>query len=64
VLLQRILLVMVIARLGLNKILGSIHVCPMPGEANTRVAGVRKRAHAARGLLQWEGPIYAWRRAG
>ena len=48
--------------LGLNKILGTIHVYPTMSEANKYVAGEWKRAHAPHKLLQWVGRYHAWRR--
>jgi dihydrolipoamide dehydrogenase len=39
--------------LGLNKILGTIHIYPTMAEANKYAAGEWKRAHAPRGLLPW-----------
>jgi len=48
--------------LGLNKILGTIHIYPTLAEANKYVAGEWKRAHAPQGLLQWVGRLHAWRR--
>jgi hypothetical protein len=48
--------------LGLNKILGTIHIYPTMSEANKYVAGVWKRNHAPEKLLQWVGRYHAWRR--
>ncbi len=39
--------------LGLNKILGTIHIYPTLSESNKFVAGVWKRAHAPQRLLGW-----------
>jgi pyruvate/2-oxoglutarate dehydrogenase complex dihydrolipoamide dehydrogenase (E3) component len=39
--------------LGLNKILGTIHIYPTMAEANKYAAGEWKRAHAPQGLLPW-----------
>ncbi len=39
--------------LGLNKILGTIHIYPTLAEANKYAAGEWKRAHAPEGLLNW-----------
>ncbi|MGI9332856.1 MAG: FAD-dependent oxidoreductase [Gammaproteobacteria bacterium] len=50
------------AGLGLNKLLGTIHVYPTLSEANKYVAGEWKRAHAPHKLLQWVGRYHAWRR--
>jgi dihydrolipoamide dehydrogenase len=49
--------------LGLNKILGTIHIYPTMAEANKYVAGEWKRAHAPQKLLQWVGRFHAWMRA-
>jgi pyruvate/2-oxoglutarate dehydrogenase complex dihydrolipoamide dehydrogenase (E3) component/uncharacterized membrane protein YdjX (TVP38/TMEM64 family) len=49
--------------LGLNRILGTIHVYPTLAEANKQAAGVWKRAHAPRRLLEWIGRYHAWERA-
>jgi pyruvate/2-oxoglutarate dehydrogenase complex dihydrolipoamide dehydrogenase (E3) component len=48
--------------LGLNKILGTIHIYPTMSEANKYVAGVWKRNHAPEKLLQWVGRYHTWRR--
>jgi dihydrolipoamide dehydrogenase len=48
--------------LGLNKLLGTIHIYPTMAEANKYVAGVWKRNHAPKGLLRWVGRFHAWRR--
>ncbi len=48
--------------LGLNKILGTIHIYPTMGEANKYAAGVWKKAHAPQGLLKWVEKFHAWRR--
>ncbi len=50
--------------LGLNKILGTIHIYPTLAEANKFAAGVWKKAHAPEGLLAWAGKYHAWRRGG
>ena len=49
--------------LGLNKILGTIHIYPTLAEANKYVAGEWKRAHAPQNLLKWIARFHAWRRA-
>jgi len=49
--------------LGLNKILGTIHIYPTLAEANKYVAGAWKRAHAPQKLLAWVAKFHAWRRA-
>ena len=48
--------------IGLNKILGTIHIYPTLAEANKYVAGVWKKAHAPEGLLAWVARFHAWRR--
>lgn len=48
--------------IGLNKILGTIHIYPTLAEANKYVAGVWKRAHAPQYLLRCLGRLHAWRR--
>jgi pyruvate/2-oxoglutarate dehydrogenase complex dihydrolipoamide dehydrogenase (E3) component/uncharacterized membrane protein YdjX (TVP38/TMEM64 family) len=50
-------------RLGLNKILGTIHIYPTLAEANKYVAGEWKRAHAPQKLLTWIAKFHLWRRA-
>ncbi len=49
--------------IGLNKILGTIHIYPTLAEANKYVAGNWKRAHAPKGLLEWVEKFHAWRRS-
>ncbi len=48
--------------IGLNKVLGTIHIYPTLAEANKYVAGNWKRAHAPQGLLKWVERYHAWRR--
>jgi len=48
--------------IGLNKILGTIHIYPTMAEANKYVAGVWKREHAPQGLLKWLERYHAWLR--
>ena len=48
--------------IGLNKILGTIHIYPTMAEANKYVAGNWKRAHAPQRLLRWVERFHAWRR--
>ena len=48
--------------LGLNKILGTIHIYPTWAEANKYAAGNWKRAHAPQRLLEWVGRYHAWSR--
>ncbi|MFA7416557.1 MAG: FAD-dependent oxidoreductase [Rhizobium sp.] len=50
--------------IGLNKILGTIHIYPTLAEANKYVAGVWKKAHAPVRLLAWVGRFHAWRLGG
>jgi len=49
--------------IGLNKILGTIHIYPTLAEANKYAAGVWKRAHAPERLLAWVERFHAWMRA-
>ena len=49
--------------IGLNKILGTIHVYPTLAEANKYVAGEWKRRHQPARLLAWVSRYHAWRRA-
>ena len=48
--------------IGLNKILGTIHIYPTLAEANKYVAGVWKRAHQPQRLLRWVERYHAWMR--
>ncbi len=48
--------------LGLEKILGTIHIYPTMSEANKYVAGAWKRNHAPEKLLKWLARYHAWRR--
>ena len=48
--------------LGLNKILGTIHIYPTLAEANKYAAGQWKRAHAPERVLAWVERYHAWRR--
>ena len=48
--------------IGLNKILGTIHIYPTLAEANKYAAGVWKRAHTPTRLLAWVERFHAWRR--
>jgi pyruvate/2-oxoglutarate dehydrogenase complex dihydrolipoamide dehydrogenase (E3) component len=47
---------------GLNKILGTIHIYPTMAEANKYAAGVWKKAHAPRGVLRKAERFHAWMR--
>jgi dihydrolipoamide dehydrogenase len=48
--------------LGLNKILGTIHLYPSMAEANKFVAGNWKRENQPHGLLKWVEQFHTWRR--
>jgi dihydrolipoamide dehydrogenase len=48
--------------LGLNKILGTIHIYPTMAEANKYAAGIWKKGHAPTGLLNFIQKFHAWRR--
>jgi pyruvate/2-oxoglutarate dehydrogenase complex dihydrolipoamide dehydrogenase (E3) component len=48
--------------LGLNKILGTIHLYPSLAESNKFVAGNWKREHQPHGLLKWVERLHNWRR--
>ncbi len=48
--------------IGLNKILGTLHIYPTLAEANKYAAGVWKKAHAPERLLRWVERFHAWRR--
>jgi pyruvate/2-oxoglutarate dehydrogenase complex dihydrolipoamide dehydrogenase (E3) component len=48
--------------LGLNKLLGTIHIYPTLAEANKYAAGAWKRAHAPQKLLAWLERYHAWER--
>jgi pyruvate/2-oxoglutarate dehydrogenase complex dihydrolipoamide dehydrogenase (E3) component len=50
--------------IGLNRILGTIHIYPTLAEANKYVAGVWKKAHAPAELLRWVERWHSWRRGG
>nr|WP_298929832.1 bifunctional TVP38/TMEM64 family protein/FAD-dependent oxidoreductase [uncultured Erythrobacter sp.] len=49
-------------KLGLNKILGTIHSYPTMAEANKFAAGNWKRANKPDGLLRWVEKYHSWRR--
>ena len=49
-------------KLGLNKILGTIHIYPTLAEMNKYAAGEWKRAHAPEKLLRWISKYHTWRR--
>ena len=48
--------------LGLNKILGTIHIYPTMAEANKYAAGIWKKDHAPQGLLKLIQKFHNWRR--
>lgn len=48
--------------IGLNKILGTIHIYPTFAEANKYAAGEWKRAHTPEKLLKWVQKFHDWRR--
>ena len=48
--------------LGLNKILGTIHIYPTMAEASKYAAGAWKKAHAPQRVLEWLKRYHAWRR--
>lgn len=49
-------------KLGLNKILGTIHIYPTLSEASKYVAGEWKRQHVPQLLLKWVEKYHAWKR--
>jgi len=48
--------------LGLNKILGTIHIYPTLAEANKYAAGVWKKNHKPEKVLAWLEKFHTWRR--
>ncbi len=48
--------------LGLNEILGTIHIYPTLAEANKYAAGAWKRTHAPQRLLSWVERYHRWMR--
>jgi pyruvate/2-oxoglutarate dehydrogenase complex dihydrolipoamide dehydrogenase (E3) component len=48
--------------LGLDKILGTIHIYPTLSEANKYAAGEWKRAHAPQQVLRWLARFHGWMR--
>jgi len=48
--------------IGLNKILGTIHIYPTMSEANKSAAGIWKKDHAPQRLLKWVQKFHNWRR--
>lgn len=49
--------------LGMNKLLGTIHIYPTMAEANKNTAGVWKQAHAPKKLLEFVERFHTWRRS-
>jgi len=49
--------------IGLNKILGTIHIYPTMAEANKFAAGIWKKNHAPKKLLKLVQKFHAWRRS-
>ena len=49
-------------KLGLGKILGTIHIYPTMAEANKYVAGAWRRAHVSPRTLRWLARFHGWRR--
>lgn len=47
--------------IGLNKILGTIHIYPTFNEANKYAAGEWKRSHKPEWLLKWVEKYHSWR---
>jgi pyruvate/2-oxoglutarate dehydrogenase complex dihydrolipoamide dehydrogenase (E3) component len=48
--------------IGLNKIMGTIHIYPTLAEANKFAAGAWKRNHAPKRLLNWIERYHTWMR--
>ncbi|WP_069472388.1 dihydrolipoyl dehydrogenase [Candidatus Marithrix sp. Canyon 246] len=48
--------------IGLNKVLGTIHIYPTLTEANKYAAGEWKRAHTPAKVLKWVEKYHAWQR--
>ncbi len=51
-------------KLGLGKILSTIHIYPTLAEANKFAAGAWRRAHVSPRVLGWLARYHAWRREG
>ena len=49
-------------KIGLNKILGAIHLYPSNAEANKYVAGNWKKQNKPEHLLKWIAKFHIWRR--
>ncbi|MGB0453032.1 MAG: dihydrolipoyl dehydrogenase [Bacteriovoracaceae bacterium] len=50
-------------KIGLNKILSTIHIYPTMGEANKYLAGVWKQKHAPKKLLEFVKRFHEWQRS-
>ena len=48
--------------IGLNKILGTIHIYPTMAEANKYAAGLWKKRHAPKRMLAWAEKFHLWMR--
>jgi pyruvate/2-oxoglutarate dehydrogenase complex dihydrolipoamide dehydrogenase (E3) component/uncharacterized membrane protein YdjX (TVP38/TMEM64 family) len=48
--------------IGLNKVLGTIHIYPTMAEANKYAAGMWKKNHAPKKLLGWVEKFHTWMR--
>lgn len=48
--------------IGLNKVLGTIHIYPTLAEANKYAAGEWKKAHKPEGILNWLEKFHRWMR--
>ena len=48
--------------IGLNKILGTIHIYPTLGESNKFLAGEWRKARKPEGLLRWVERYHGWLR--
>ena len=49
-------------RIGLTKLLGTLHIYPTLSEANKYAAGIWRRKHVPKGLLWCSGWFHEWRR--
>jgi pyruvate/2-oxoglutarate dehydrogenase complex dihydrolipoamide dehydrogenase (E3) component len=49
-------------RIGLNRILGTVHAYPTWSEANKHAAGAWRRAHAPQAMLRWVERLHRWNR--
>lgn len=48
--------------IGLNKILGTVHIYPTHSEANKYACGIWKKNHAPKKVLEWVCGFNSWRR--